>query len=125
MVTNLGDCFAPAVNIYRRNDLQVSGVDVHADCVQGVCAWQVTDGGFFGFGGAVEAFEYPFENAAVFAIAKPHEAVVFVAAEPVDEFLQTVTCDRSGDPEVLSTYLNTGYGTRHWLVPGFLQGNPY
>ena len=85
MVANLGDCFAPAVNIYRRNCLQVGGVDVHAVGVQGVCAWQVTDGGFVGLGGAVQAFEYPFENTAVFAIARPHEAAVFVAAEPVDD----------------------------------------
>ena len=85
MIANLGDCFAPAVNIHRRNCLQVGGVDIHAVCVKGVCAWQVTDGGFVGLGGAVEAFENPFENTAVFAIARPHEAAVFVAAEPVDE----------------------------------------
>ena len=85
MVANLGDSFAPAVNIYRRNCLQIGGVDVHAVCVKGVCAWQVTDGGFVGLGGAVEAFENPLENTAVFAIAGPHEAAVFVAAEPVDE----------------------------------------
>ena len=41
-----------------------------------------------------------------------------------DEFLQTVACGRSGDPEVLYTHLNTGYGTKHWLIPGFLQGIP-
>ena len=67
MVANLGDCFAPAVNIYRRNCLQVGGVDVHAVGVKGVCAWQITDGGFVGLGGAVKAFEYPFENTSVFA----------------------------------------------------------
>ena len=85
MVANLGDSFAPAVNIYRRNCLQVGFVYLHAGCVKGICAWQVTDGGFVGLGGAIEAFEYPFENTAVFAIARPHEAAVFVAAEPVDE----------------------------------------
>jgi hypothetical protein len=36
-------------------------------------------------GGAVQAFEHPFEHTAVFAVARPHEAAVFVAAEPVDE----------------------------------------
>ena len=41
-----------------------------------------------------------------------------------DEFLQTVACGRSGDPEVLYIHLNTGYGTKHWLVPGFMQGIP-
>ncbi len=85
MVANLGDSFAPAVNIYRRNRLQVCGVDAHAGGVKGICTWQVTDGRFVGLGGAVEAFEYPFENTAVFAIARPHEAAIFVAAEPVDE----------------------------------------
>ena len=57
MVANLRDCFAPAVNIYQRNCLYVGG----------------------------EAFEYPFENSAVFAIARPHESPVFVAVEPVDK----------------------------------------
>ena len=85
MVANLGDCFAPAVNIYRGNCLQVGFVYLHAGGVEGICAWQVTDGGFVGLGGAIQAFEYPFENAAVFAIARPHEAAVFVAAGPVDE----------------------------------------
>ena len=41
-----------------------------------------------------------------------------------DEFSHTVACGRSGRPEVLYTMLNTGYGTKHWLVPGFLQGTP-
>ena len=41
-----------------------------------------------------------------------------------DEFSYTVACGRSGRPEVLYTMLNTGYGTKHWLVPGFLQGTP-
>jgi hypothetical protein len=41
-----------------------------------------------------------------------------------DEFAHTVACGRSGRPEVLYTMLNTGYGTKHWLVPGFLQGTP-
>ena len=85
MVANLGDSFAPAVNIYRRNGLQVCFVYLHAARVEGCCVRKVSDGGFVGFGGAVQAFEYPFENAAVFAIARPHEAAVFVAAEPVDE----------------------------------------
>jgi hypothetical protein len=41
-----------------------------------------------------------------------------------DEFSQTVACGRSGYPEVVYTCLNTGYGTKHWLIPGFLQGVP-
>jgi hypothetical protein len=41
-----------------------------------------------------------------------------------EELPQTIACGRSGDPEVIYTCLNTGYGTRHWLVPNFLQGIP-
>jgi hypothetical protein len=41
-----------------------------------------------------------------------------------DEFTHTVACGRSGEPEVLYTMLNTGYGTKHWLVSGFLHGMP-
>jgi hypothetical protein len=37
----------------------------------------------FGGGGAVEAFEDPFEDTAVFAVARPHEVAFFVTAEPV------------------------------------------
>jgi hypothetical protein len=36
-------------------------------------------------GGAAEAVEYPFEDTAVFAVARPHEVALFVTAEPVDE----------------------------------------
>ena len=52
------------------------------------------------------------------------DAFVSLIVDDDDEFLQTVACGRSGDPEVLYTHLNTGYGTRHWLIPGFLQGIP-
>ena len=52
------------------------------------------------------------------------DAFVSLTVDDDDEFLQTVACGRSGDPEVLYTHLNTGYGTRHWLIPGFLQGIP-
>ena len=52
------------------------------------------------------------------------DAFVSLTVEDDDEFLQTVACGRSGDPEVLYTHLNTGYGTKHWLIPGFLQGIP-
>jgi hypothetical protein len=34
---------------------------------------------------AVEVVEDPFEDTAVFAVARPEEAAVFVATEPVDE----------------------------------------
>jgi hypothetical protein len=37
------------------------------------------------FGGAVEAVEDPFEDTAVFAVARPKEVALFVTAEPVDE----------------------------------------
>jgi hypothetical protein len=36
------------------------------------------------FGGAVEAVEDPFEDTAVFVVARPHEVALLVAAEPVD-----------------------------------------
>ena len=52
------------------------------------------------------------------------DAFVSLTVDGDDEFLQTVACGRSGDPEVLYTHLNTGYGTKHWLLPGFLQGIP-
>jgi hypothetical protein len=52
------------------------------------------------------------------------DAFVSLTVDDDDEFLQTVACGRSGDPEVLYTHLNTGYGTKHWLIPGFLQGIP-
>jgi hypothetical protein len=39
----------------------------------------------FCVGGAVEAVEDPFEDTAVFAVARPHEVALFVTAEPVDE----------------------------------------
>ena len=52
------------------------------------------------------------------------DAFVSLTVDDDDEFLQTVACGRSGDPEVLYTHLNTGYGTKHWLIPGFMQGIP-
>ena len=52
------------------------------------------------------------------------DAFVSLTVDEDDEFLQTVACGRSGDSEVLYTHLNTGYGTKHWLIPGFLQGIP-
>ena len=73
-------------------------------------------------------FEYPCDHATVFAIARPHKAAVFVVAEPVvidDEFLQIVARGRSGDLETLTADLIMVFGTRHRLVPGFLQGIPH
>ena len=52
------------------------------------------------------------------------DAFVSLTVDEDDEFLQTVACGRSGKSEVLYTRLNTGYGTRHWIVPGFLHGVP-
>jgi hypothetical protein len=52
------------------------------------------------------------------------DAFVSLTVDDDDVFLQTVACGRSGDSEVLYTNLNTGYGTKHWLIPGFLQGTP-
>jgi hypothetical protein len=52
------------------------------------------------------------------------DAFVSLTVDDDDEFLQTVACGRSGDPEVIYTHLNTGYGTKHWLLPGFMQGMP-
>jgi hypothetical protein len=52
------------------------------------------------------------------------DAFVSLTVDDDDEFSQTVACGRSGDPEVLYTYLNTGYGTKHWLLPRFMQGIP-
>ena len=50
------------------------------------------------------------------------DAFVSLTVDDDDEFMQTVACGRSGDSEVLYTHLNTGYGSKHWLIPGFLQG---
>ena len=52
------------------------------------------------------------------------DAFISLTVEDNDEFAYTVACGRSGNAEVLYTMLNTGYGTRHWMVPGFLQGMP-
>ena len=52
------------------------------------------------------------------------DAIVSLTVDDDEEFLQTVACSRSGGSEVLYTRLNTGYGTRHWLIPGFLQNCP-
>lgn len=52
------------------------------------------------------------------------DAFVSLTVDGEDEFSQTVACGRSGNQELLFTSLNTGYGTRHWLIPGFLQGIP-
>jgi hypothetical protein len=47
--------------------------------------WGGSDRGFSSGGRAVEAIEDPFEDSAVFAVARPEEVAVFVASEPVDE----------------------------------------
>ena len=52
------------------------------------------------------------------------DAFVSLTVDSEDEFSQTVACSRSGNQELIFTSLNTGYGTRHWLIPGFLQGAP-
>ena len=52
------------------------------------------------------------------------DAFVSLTVDNEDEFPQTVACGRSGNQELLFTRLNTGYGTRHWLMPGFRQGIP-
>lgn len=52
------------------------------------------------------------------------DAFVSLTVDDDDEFLQTVACGRSGNSEVLYTQLNTGYGSKHWMLPGFLQGIP-
>ena len=52
------------------------------------------------------------------------DAFVSLTVDDDDEFMQTVACGRSGGSELLYTQLNTGYGTKHWLIPGFLQGFP-
>jgi hypothetical protein len=52
------------------------------------------------------------------------DAFVSLTVDNEDEFPQTVACGRSGNQELLFTRLNTRYGTRHWLIPGFRQGIP-
>ena len=85
MVADLGDGLAPARDVHRGDGLEILGVDVEAVCIEGVGGGEVADGGLFCFGGAVEAVEDPFEDTAVFAVARPHEVARFVTAEPVDE----------------------------------------
>jgi hypothetical protein len=52
------------------------------------------------------------------------DAFVSLTVDDDDEFSQTVACGRSGNQELLFTSLNTGYGTRHWMIPGYFQGIP-
>jgi hypothetical protein len=52
------------------------------------------------------------------------DAFASLTVDDDDEFLNTVACGRSGRSEVLYTELNTGYGTKHWIIPGFMQGIP-
>lgn len=85
MITDLGDGLAPAGGVDRGDGLQVCFVYMHAFGVERFGGGEIPDGGFVGGGRVVEAFEDPFEDAAVFAVARPEEAAVFVAAEPVDE----------------------------------------
>ena len=52
------------------------------------------------------------------------DAFVSLTVDNEEEFPQTVACGHSGNQELLFTRLNTRYGTRHWLIPGFWQGIP-
>ena len=61
----------------------LSDDDIEARGVERVGGGNVADRGFVGGGGAVEAFEDPFEDTAVFTVARPHEVALFVSAEPV------------------------------------------
>jgi hypothetical protein len=48
----------------------------------------------FGKRSSDAAFENPFENTTVFAVARPDETAIFVAAEPVGEGdLKSLFCD--------------------------------
>lgn len=52
------------------------------------------------------------------------DAFVSLTVNDGNEFLQTVACGRSDDPEVLYTHLNTGYKTKHWLILDFMPEIP-
>lgn len=52
------------------------------------------------------------------------DAFAALMVDDDDEVLQTVVCSRAGEPQLIYTDLITAYGTKHWLIPGFLQGIP-
>ena len=85
MVADLGDGFQPARVVDREEFGEVGWFDIEARGVERVGGGEVADRGLVGGGGAVEAFEDPFEDTAVFAVARPHEVALFVTAEPIDE----------------------------------------
>ena len=59
--------------------------DVEPVGVERVGRGQVADGGLDGLGIAGDPLEHPLQDPAVLAVARPEEAAVLVAAEPVDE----------------------------------------
>ena len=83
MVTDFGDGLEPARVVDREEFGQVGWSDIKARGLGRVGGGEVPDRGFVGGGGAVEAFEDPFEDTAVFAVARPHEVALFVTTEPV------------------------------------------
>ena len=85
MVADLGEGLALARDVHRGDGLAVGLVDLEAGDFERCGSGEVADGCLFRFCGAAQAFEYPLENTAVFAAGRSREAVVFVAAEPVDE----------------------------------------
>ena len=85
MVAELGEGPASARDVDRGDGIAVGFVDLEAGDFERCGSGKVVDGCLFRFCGAAQAFEYLLENTAVFAVARSREAVVFVAAEPVDE----------------------------------------
>ena len=85
MLANLRHGFAPTVDIDRKNLGEVGLVDAEAAGVEVDRCGQEADRCFHRLGAAFDTLEDPLENAAVLAVARPQEATVFVAAEPVDE----------------------------------------
>jgi hypothetical protein len=70
VVADLGDGLEPARVVDREEFGEVGWFDIEARGVERVGGGEVPDRGFVGGGGAVEAFEDPFEDTAVFAAAR-------------------------------------------------------
>ena len=79
-----GNFGSPAVYVYAQEFFYLSGLDVQAFRVQIGCIGHAAYGCVFGVDFVVAAFEDPFEDATVFAVAGPEELSVLILTEPVD-----------------------------------------
>ena len=52
------------------------------------------------------------------------DAFAALMVDDDEELMQTTVCSSAGESQIVCTSLITAYGTKHWLIPGFLQGIP-